>query len=143
MSSELREFAAPKIEPCLSAAAKKPPSGPGWPHEIKHDGFRMMVRRDAAGLRIITRNGRDWTSRFPLMASAANAIKAKDFLIDGEAVSRDDSGLAVFERIRHRRHDASVFLYQPVVGAKLNRPAARFTAGRFSLARRHHPGLWT
>jgi ATP-dependent DNA ligase len=91
MSSELREFAAPKIEPCLSAA-EEAPSGPGWPHEIKHDGFRMMIRRDAAGVRIITRNGRDWTSRFPLMASAANAIKAKDFLIDGEAVSRDDSG---------------------------------------------------
>jgi bifunctional non-homologous end joining protein LigD len=70
----------------------------------------MMVRRDAAGVRIITRNGHNWTSRFPLMASAANAIKAKDFLIDGEAVSCDDSGLAVFERIRHRRHDASVFL---------------------------------
>ena len=92
MSRELREFAAPKIEPCLPAAAKKRPSGPGWPHEIKHDGFRKMVRRDAAGVRIITRNGRDWTSCFPSMASAANAIKAKDFLIDGEAVSCDDMG---------------------------------------------------
>jgi bifunctional non-homologous end joining protein LigD len=47
----------------------------------------MMVRRDAAGIRILTRNGYDWTSRFPLIASAANALRAKSFLIDGEAVA--------------------------------------------------------
>jgi hypothetical protein len=37
------------IEPCLPSAAKVPPSGPDWIHEIKHDGFRIMARRDAAG----------------------------------------------------------------------------------------------
>ena len=118
MSRQLREFRqgsaelkASRIEPCLPSPARKPPSGPGWIHEIKHDGFRMMVRRDAVGVRIITRNGHDWTSHFPLIASATNALKAKAFLIDGEAVACDETGLAVFERIRHRRHDASVFLY--------------------------------
>src|SRR5215831_1674426 len=56
------------IEPCLPSRAERPPSGPGWVHEIKHDGFRMMVRRDAAGVRLITRNGHDWTDRYPLIA---------------------------------------------------------------------------
>jgi bifunctional non-homologous end joining protein LigD len=39
------------IEPCLPSRAERPPSGPGWVHEIKHDGFRLMVRRDSAGIR--------------------------------------------------------------------------------------------
>jgi ATP-dependent DNA ligase len=51
------------IEPCLPSPAKAPPSGPGWIHEIKHDGFRIMARRDAAGVRLITRNGNDFTKR--------------------------------------------------------------------------------
>jgi ATP-dependent DNA ligase len=41
------------IEPCLPSPAKAPPSGPGWLHEIKHDGFRILARRDGAGVRII------------------------------------------------------------------------------------------
>jgi len=50
------------IAPCLPSPAERPPSGPGWVHEIKHDGFRMMVRRDAAGVRLLTRNGHDWSA---------------------------------------------------------------------------------
>jgi ATP-dependent DNA ligase len=43
-----------------SSPADRPPSGPDWIHEIKLDGFRMMVRRDPAGVRLLTRNGYDW-----------------------------------------------------------------------------------
>jgi ATP-dependent DNA ligase len=43
------------IEPCLPSPAKAPPSGRGWLHEIKHDGFRILARRDSAGVRLITR----------------------------------------------------------------------------------------
>ncbi len=45
------------IEPCLPSAAKAPPTDPGWLHEIKHDGFRILARRDSAGVRLITRAG--------------------------------------------------------------------------------------
>ena len=38
------------IEPCLPSPAKAPPSGPGWIHEIKHDGFRILARHDSAGV---------------------------------------------------------------------------------------------
>ena len=58
------------VEPCLPSPAKAPPSGPDWLHEIKHDGFRIMARRDGAGVRLITRHGNDFTSRFPLAAEA-------------------------------------------------------------------------
>jgi hypothetical protein len=49
------------IEPCLPSPAKAPPSGPGWLHEIKHDGFRILARRDAAGVRLITRHARPFS----------------------------------------------------------------------------------
>jgi bifunctional non-homologous end joining protein LigD len=67
--------------------AERPPIGPGWIHEIKHDGFRMMVRRDAAGVRLLTRNGVDWSARFPLILEAAGALQVRSFLLDGEAVA--------------------------------------------------------
>jgi ATP-dependent DNA ligase len=72
------------IEPCLPSLAKTPPSGPDWLHEIKHDGYRMMIRRDAAGARLFTRRGYDWTTRYPAIVAAANTIRAKlSFVIDG------------------------------------------------------------
>jgi len=58
------------IEPCLPYPADRPPSGPDWVHEIKHDGYRLMARRNAAGVRLLTRNGHDWSSRFPLIVAA-------------------------------------------------------------------------
>jgi bifunctional non-homologous end joining protein LigD len=70
-----------------------------------------MVRRDPAGVRLLTRNGYDWTGRFPRIAAAAEALRARSFLIDGEAVACDGDGLSVFDRLRYRRQDGRVFLY--------------------------------
>ena len=53
------------IEPCLPSKAAQPPSGPLWVHEIKHDGYRLTVRRDGSRVRCFTRNGNDWADRFP------------------------------------------------------------------------------
>jgi ATP-dependent DNA ligase len=92
------------IEPCLPSPAKAPPTGPGWLREIKHDGFRILARRDSAGIRLITRHGNDFTSRFPIIVAAVTALPAQSFLIDGEAIVTDGDGLAVFDLIRHKRH---------------------------------------
>jgi bifunctional non-homologous end joining protein LigD len=99
------------IEPCLPSRAERPPAGPGWVHEIKHDGFRMMVRRNAAGVRLLTRNGNNWTDRFPLIAAAAGALKVRSCLLDGEAVACDGDGMPSFDRLRYRRADGAVFLF--------------------------------
>jgi ATP-dependent DNA ligase len=80
-------------------------------HEIKHDGFRLMARRDAAGVRLLTRNGHDWADRYPLIAEAASALGVRSCLIDGEAVACDGDGMPVFDRLRYRRADKTVFLY--------------------------------
>jgi bifunctional non-homologous end joining protein LigD len=108
----LRRVAFPDFcEPCLPSPAARPPAGTGWLHEIKHDGFRMLMRRDGTGVRLFTRNGHDWTGRFPLIVSAALSLKAASCLIDGEAVACDDDGLPVFDRLRYWRDDSRVFLY--------------------------------
>src|SRR5215469_14193242 len=83
------------IEPCLPSPAKAPPSGSGWLHEIKHDGFRIMARRDGAGVRLITRNSNDFTDRFPVIASALAALPARSCVVDGKAIVCDENGLAV------------------------------------------------
>jgi ATP-dependent DNA ligase len=59
-----------RIELCLPSSAKAPPGGPDWLYEIKHDGFRILARRDARGVHPITRNGNDFTKRFPHVVTA-------------------------------------------------------------------------
>ena len=70
-----------------------------------------MIRRDDAGARLFTRRGYDWTERFPAIVNAARAIPAKSFLIDGEAVCCDESGVPVFQMLPQRRNESTVFLY--------------------------------
>ena len=55
-------------------------------HEIKHDGYRLIARRDplSVGIRLLTRNGHDWASRYPLIVQAVNKLKVRSCLIDGE-----------------------------------------------------------
>ena len=92
------------IPPCLPSRAERPPSGPEWLHEIKHDGFRILARRDATSVRLITRAGNDFSSRFPFIAMALGKLPVRSCLIDGEAIVCDENGLAVFDLIR--RHGA-------------------------------------
>jgi bifunctional non-homologous end joining protein LigD len=109
----LRERTRPElgiIEPCLPSPAKAPPSGPGWIHEIKHDGFRILARRDNAGVRLITRAGNDFTGRFPFIAMALKALPVRSCVIDGEAIVCDENGLAVFDLIRGHGSKTSAVL---------------------------------
>src|SRR4029077_2588286 len=72
-------------------------------HEIKHDGYRLMVRRDGSRVRCFTRGGHDWADRFPTIVEAALRIKAQSFLIDGEAVIARDDGTPDFHALRSKR----------------------------------------
>ena len=74
----------------------RPPSGPLWVREIKHDGYRLMVRRDGLRVRCFTRNGHDSADRFPAIVEAAAGLKATSFPIDGEAVIVRDDGTPDF-----------------------------------------------
>jgi bifunctional non-homologous end joining protein LigD len=103
--SELRrrvraEQSLPRFEPCLPRSASEPPTGPGWIHEIKHDGFRILAQRKGRAVRLITRNGNDLSDRFPLAAAAMEALPVRSCVVDGEAIVCDSNGLAIFNLIR-------------------------------------------
>ena len=98
------------IPPCLPTKAPTP-SGAEWLHEIKHDGFRIIARKDGHRVRLYSRPGNDLTYRFPLIVEALTWLRSRSCIIDGEAVACDGNGMPSFDRIRYRRHDASVFLY--------------------------------
>jgi bifunctional non-homologous end joining protein LigD len=106
-----RTLPAGFIAPCLPTKAQTPPSGVLWLHEIKHDGFRIVARKDGDRVRLYSRPGNDLTYRFPLIVESLARLRSRSCIIDGEAVACDDDGRPSFDRIRYRRHDASVFLY--------------------------------
>jgi bifunctional non-homologous end joining protein LigD len=105
-----RIFPAGFIAPCLPTKTDKLPSGGLWLHEIKHDGFRVIARKDGDRVRLYSRPGNDMTRRFPLIAEALTGLRSRSCIIDGEAVACDDNGVASFNLIRYRRHDDSTFL---------------------------------
>jgi ATP-dependent DNA ligase len=96
------------VDPCIPTLAAKPPAGPGWVHEVKHDGYRLIVRRDGETVRLFTRRGYDWTGRYPAIASAAAKISAQSFTLDGEAVVCGEDGVAIFDAL-HRPERSSKY----------------------------------
>ena len=90
---------ATSFKPCLPRFAKTPPTGLGSIHEIKHDGFRMLARRDGEKFRLISRNGNDLTHRFPFAVQALVALPVRSCIIDGEVIVSDSTGLADFSLI--------------------------------------------
>jgi ATP-dependent DNA ligase len=104
------EESQPRFEPCLPRPTKEPPSGPGWIHEIKHDGFRILAHRQGRTIRLITRNGYDFSDRFLLIVDAVAALPVGSCIVDGEAIAVDEDGLSVFDLVRNRRQDDAVLL---------------------------------
>jgi ATP-dependent DNA ligase len=80
------------IAPCLPKPAKEPPTGPGWVHEIKHDGFRILARRIGDRVRLYTRHGTDFTDRFPRIVEAIRGLSVRSCFVDGEAIVVDQRG---------------------------------------------------
>ena len=96
--------------PCIPTIGTAVPAGDEWLHEIKHDGYRLMVRKDGDAVSIITRGGYDWTERYPLIVAGALRLRGS-FVIDGEGVVCGEDGVADFELLHSRKHDRSCFLY--------------------------------
>lgn len=74
------------FEPCIPSRGTRVPNHRDWIHEVKHDGFRLIVARDNNRVRLFTRNGHDWTDRYPLIVETALRIRSRQFVLDGEAV---------------------------------------------------------
>jgi bifunctional non-homologous end joining protein LigD len=99
------------IAPCLPTSASQPPSGEPWLHEIKHDGFRVIARKDGNRVRLYSRPGNDLTKRFPLIVDALAGLRSRSCIIDGEAVVCGADGIACFEMIRRWDADDNVFMW--------------------------------
>jgi bifunctional non-homologous end joining protein LigD len=91
--------------------AKVPPHTPDWLHEIKYDGYRLRVERDGDRVRLFTRNGYDWTKRYPWIVESALKNRQKHFVIDGEAVILGIDGVPDFNALHSRKHDHEVQFY--------------------------------
>jgi bifunctional non-homologous end joining protein LigD len=81
------------IPPCLPTKAPQPPSGEAWLQEIKHDGFRVIARKDGDRVRLYSRPGNDFTDRFPLIVEPVAGLRSRSCIMDGEAVACDDREL--------------------------------------------------
>jgi bifunctional non-homologous end joining protein LigD len=92
------------IEPCIPTRASKPPVGPQWIHEIKHDGYRFIARKRDGRVCLFTRRGFDWTERYPLIREAVAALPMTSAVVEGEAVCCDDAGVAVFGEVMSDFH---------------------------------------
>jgi ATP-dependent DNA ligase len=100
-----------RFQPAIPTRGAKVPSSPEWIHEVKFDGFRLIVHRDGDRVRLITRGGYDWTKRYPWIVESALKNRAKQFVIDGEAVVLGVDGVSDFEALYSRRCDDQVQLY--------------------------------
>src|SRR6516162_9867064 len=65
------------IAPCLPTKTDELPSGDGWLHEIKHDGFRIIARKDGERVRLYSRPGNDLTHRFPLIVETLAGLRSQ------------------------------------------------------------------
>jgi DNA ligase D-like protein (predicted ligase) len=101
------------IEPQLASPVDQPPEGKHWIHEIKHDGYRSQVVIERGQARVFSRNGHDWSDRYPGIVRAAAGLGCKSAIIDGEAGVQDENGVSNFEALGSaiRRRPHSIILY--------------------------------
>jgi bifunctional non-homologous end joining protein LigD len=88
------------LEPSLASPCDKPPSGPKWIHEIKHDGYRIQARIDGRDTRLLTRKALDWTARFRSIADALEGLGLGSALIDGEIIVEDEKGISSLNNLQ-------------------------------------------
>jgi DNA ligase D-like protein (predicted ligase) len=79
---------------------EQPPAGDGWSHEAKFDGYRTQVINDDDGIRLFTKSGIDWTSKYQPIGAEAAKLKAESFVIEGEMIVTNEAGLSDFHALR-------------------------------------------
>ncbi|MER9164417.1 RNA ligase family protein [Mesorhizobium sp. M0715] len=90
------------IKPQEPVLVLEPPVSDDWIHEIKYDGYRTQIILDWAGARAITRTGIDWSKRYWPIVTAAEQLKAKSFILDGEVIAPEPDGRPNFHAMHSR-----------------------------------------
>ena len=96
-----RKAALPEfIAPQLATLVREPPRGDEWLHELKFDGYRMICHLSRGKTRFWSRNGKDWTEKFPNLSEALKSLPATTAILDGEVVVLDKAGRSSFQRLQ-------------------------------------------
>ncbi|MFO7963019.1 MAG: DNA ligase D [Desulfobacterales bacterium] len=90
-----------KAAPQLATLVKSVPENDDWLHEVKYDGYRILAFKTNSGVRLLTRNEKDWTHRFPLLEKEIAALPFEDFLMDGEIVVMRSDGRTDFQALQN------------------------------------------
>src|SRR5690606_3278024 len=89
------------FRPQLATLVSTPPEGDQWVHEIKYDRYRIGALVERGKVRLVSRNGKDWTARFPAVASAIAQLSLDRAVIDGEVVALDAEGRTDFQTLQN------------------------------------------
>jgi bifunctional non-homologous end joining protein LigD len=89
------------FRPQLAQVARQPPEGDEWLHEVKFDGYRIGCRIDGKDIRLISRNGKDWTSEFPEVRKAAGQLQVARAFLDGEVAVMLSDGRTSFQALQN------------------------------------------
>jgi bifunctional non-homologous end joining protein LigD len=84
------------VAPELASSSDTPPSGQGWVHELKLDGYRIQARKDGERVQLLTRTGLDWTHRMRTIAQQVGTLSAESAVLDGEVVVLAENGTTNF-----------------------------------------------
>ena len=105
----LPEFLPPQLATLMS----EPPAGDEWLHELKFDGYRMLCHLSRGKARFLSRNGKDWTEKFPNLLEALKKFPAATAILDGEIVILDKEGRSSFQRLQQAmKNSSSPFIFE-------------------------------
>lgn len=109
-----RKVAMPEfVAPQLATLVKEPPAGEEWLHELKFDGYRMICHLNRGKSTFWSRNGKDWTEKFPNLAQAIKALPVTTAILDGEVVIVDKEGRSSFQKLQQAMGGGTTaFVYQ-------------------------------
>jgi len=96
-----------RLKPQLASLIDRPPEGDNWLHELKYDGYRLLARVEHGQVNLFTRNGNDWTKKFPSIAGALSKLPLENGWLDGEAVALKEDGTTSFEALQNSLSEGS------------------------------------